>query len=150
MRRAGAHPIARRRPPPARGAGRSGYCHKCIFMYMNTYYSRRAGVYSSRAGTCDWQPKPRTAVAEAARAWRPKPPQLDALRVSRVLGVLLHCLICCLDRPANHVSVLLGIRETSCSQARKCSCITISAPSRVLISAFSAFLASLYSLEISS
>ena len=83
-------------------------------------------------------------------AWwpKPKPPQLDALRVSRVLGVLLHCVVCCLDRLANHVSVLLGIRETSCSP--KCSCITISAPSRVLVSAFSAFLASLYSLEISS
>ena len=114
---------------------------------------RRAGVYLSRAGACAWQPKPRM-VAEAARAmrraWRPKPPQLYALRSrgSRVLGVLLHCVVCCLDRLANHVSVLLGIRETSCSP--KCSCITISAPSRVLVSAFSAFLASLYSLETSS
>ena len=40
------------------------------------------------------------------------------------------------------------IHETICSP--KCSCITISAPSRVLVSAFSAFLASLYSLETSS
>ena len=74
---------------------------------------RRAGVYLSRAGACAWQPKPRM-VAEAARAmrraWRPKPPQLYALRSrgSRVLGVLLHCVVCCLDRLANHISVLLG------------------------------------------
>ena len=73
---------------------------KCIYMHMNTYYSSRAGVYSSLAGAAEApahggrsrarRPKQSTA-AEAACAWLPKP-QLDALRsrVSRVLGVLLH------------------------------------------------------------
>ena len=50
---------------------------KCIFMHMNTYCSSRAGVYSSRAGTCDWQPKQRTAVEALhggrSLAWLPKP-----------------------------------------------------------------------------
>ena len=39
---------------------------------MNTYYSSRAGVYSSRAGARAWQPKPRTA-AEAAHDGRSRP-----------------------------------------------------------------------------
>ena len=59
------HPVARPRPG-------LDTVIKCIFMHMNTYYSSRAGVYSSRAGARAWQPKPRTA-AEAAHDGRSRP-----------------------------------------------------------------------------
>ena len=128
------------------------YANLCIFKMHIYAYEHILFEPGRRLFKPGWRLRMAAEAAHCGRssAWRPKPPHLDALRVSQVLGVLLHCVVCCLDRLANHVSVLLpvGICETSCSP--KCSCITISAPSRVLVSAFSAFLASLYSLEISS